>query len=214
MLPKDFHPFTTLQYHFYRLRDCGLLDIINAALVSALRLVAAREAEPTAVTIDSQNVNIMESGGISGFDVGKKIKGRKRHIITDTQGNLLLGLVHLADIQDRDSAPLVIEAACDDWPTISHLFADSGYAGWKLERALLKKMDHPPALEILRRSNQATGFVVIARRWVFERSFAWFGQCRRWTPPFTYHYRPVSDSLRSEEMERWISLDFLIYLIT
>lgn len=179
MLPKDFPPFTTVQYHFYRMRDCGLLDVINEALVSAARLVVGCNAEPTAAIIDSQSVKSTESGGVSGFDAGKKIKGRKRHIMTDTQGNLLYGSVHGANIQDRDGAVDVINSACLSWPTISKLFADGGYSGWKLQLALLQTMNEPPAIEIVRRPKNATGFVVIARRWVVERTFAWLGRCRR-----------------------------------
>lgn len=179
MLPKDFPPFTTVQYHFYRMRDCGLLDVINEALVSASRLVVGRNAEPTAAIIDSQSVKTTESGGISGFDAGKKVKGRKRHIMTDTQGNLLYGSVHGANIQDRDGAVDVINSTCLSWPTIGHLFADGGYGGRKLQLALLQTMDEPPVIEIVRRPNNATGFVVIARRWVVERTFAWLGRCRR-----------------------------------
>jgi transposase len=161
MLPKDFPPFITVQYYFYGMRDCGLLDVINETLVNTSRLVTVREAEPTAASIDSQSVKICESGGISGFSAGKKIKGRKRHIITDTQGNLLYSTVHSADIQDRDGAVEVINATCQAWPTISHLFADGSYTGWNLQLALLQTMDKSPAIEITRRPDWPASLKVI-----------------------------------------------------
>jgi transposase len=113
-----------------------------------------------------------------GYDAGKKIKGKKRHILVDTLGLLLHVIVHPADIQDRDGGILVMATLFGMFPFLKTLFADSGYQGPKFAKALAKVLPHLD-VEIVKRSDQVSGFVVLPKRWIVERTIAWLNRCRR-----------------------------------
>ena len=181
-LPTDLPPRSTEQGYFYRWRDDGTWRWLNARLVGQARQALRRNKAPSAGIIDSQSAPTTESGGPRGIDAGKRIKGRKRHIVTDTQGFLLAAQVHEANIQDPHGAVPLLRALRRSFPRLRHIFADRVYRGPQLRAAV----DHcgPWTIEIVERPPGVKGFQLLPRRWVVERTFAWLGRSRRLAKDF------------------------------
>jgi putative transposase len=181
-LPKDFPPRSTVQYYFYLWRDQRIWRRINLALVRRARTAMGRNVTPSAGVIDSQSVKTTESGGPRGFDSAKRIRGRKRHIVTDTQGFLLAVLVHAANIQDNHGAVPLLAALRQTFPKLQHIFADRIYRGDQLRNAVAAFGRW--IIEIVTRTEKVGTFKPERKRWVVERTFAWLGRNRRLAKDF------------------------------
>jgi putative transposase len=176
MLPHDFPPWQSVYGYFRRWRLAGIWKQIHDALVVTIRHLEGREAEPSAAILDSQTVKSTEQGGPHGYDAGKKVNGRKRHLLVDTLGLLLVVVVHAADIQDRDGAKLVLAKVRGLLPRLQLIWADGGYAGQLLAWV---RQHYGWIVQTVLRPVGVKGFVLLPRRWVVERTFAWLGRYRR-----------------------------------
>jgi len=178
-LPKDFPPKSTVYWYFRRFLEDGTWARIHDALYGECRDLEGREAQPGAAIIDSQSVKTGPNAqGSVGYDAGKKIKGRKRHIMTDTVGLLLKCDVHSAGIQDRDGAACLFDKLTARFPFLEVIIGDGGYAGERVANAA------PRPVKIVRRSHTMKGFQVLPKRWIVERTLAWISANRRMARDF------------------------------
>jgi len=176
MLPRDFPPWQTVYWWFRRFLRLMLFRTIHDIALMMDRERQGREASPTAGVADSQTVKAPAPGARRGYDAGKKTVGRKRHVVVDTDGRLLMVKLTPADISDSAGAQMILGAIRKRWPWIKHLFADGAYDRTQLmDKA--RFLDF--VIEVVRRIDKESGFKVLPRRWVVERTFGWLTRWRR-----------------------------------
>ncbi|MFE5113685.1 IS5 family transposase [Streptomyces sp. NPDC056663] len=206
-MPADFPPWDRVYAFFRRWRETGLLTKFHDRLRGKVREAAGREPEPSAAIIDSQSVKADAVVGADsrGYDGGKKINGRRRHLICDTLGLLLMIHVRAGDVTDRQAATDLLPALANRFPTVTKLWAHGGYTGtlitWALAALHL-------VVTVIKRTDDVSGFVVLPRRWCVERSFAWLLRSRRLARD--YERRPDS----SEAVIRWSMTMLMIRRLT
>lgn len=175
-LPREFPAWTAVYYYFRNWSRDGTWERLNHTLRSRLRQQVGRHKHPTGACLDSQSVKCTAVPGVRGYDAGKKINGRKRHILVDTLGLLLVVAVTAAGVQDRDGARLLLSNLPGGCKKLRKIWVDGGYAGqlvdWVAERFAL-------CLAVVLRPKERKGFVLLPRRWVVERTFGWLNHSRR-----------------------------------
>ena len=181
LLPHDLPPWQTVYYYFRQWNQDQTWQVINDSLREGIRLTEARAASPSAASLDSQSV---KTGGLLeqdiGFDAGKKIKGRKRHQLVDTLGLLIVVVVTAANITDYEGARIVLAHLNNkrqSFPRLCRIWVDGGYRGQNFMEWVMDS--YRWVLDVIKRSDDGKGFVLLPRRWVVERTFGWMMWNRR-----------------------------------
>ncbi len=175
---------------FFLVEEARRMDFDSRLLARPGPSAMRKKKAPTAAIIDSQSIRTAYNSGVRGYDAGKKLTGRKRHILVDTLGLVLAAVVHPADVQDRDGAKLVLGKLEDLYGWIRLIWADGDYAGKLIDWVAQLNRYRKIRLEIVKRSDKAKGFEALPKRWIVERTFGWLSVCRR----FSKDYETRTDS--------------------
>ena len=188
LLPHEFPAWQTVYDYYRRWTKNNTWQCIHDTLRARVRQRAGRHKHPAASSIDSQSVKTTALAGIKGFDAGKKVQGRKRHILVDTLGLIMVVVVTAVSVQERDSAKFLFKSFTGSCKNIRRIWVDGGYRGVNMMEWVAQRFHI--VLQTILRSDDTQGFKLLPRRWVVERTFAWLYRYRR----LSKDYEVLTDS--------------------